>query len=58
MTVIVLAKDSTGNQPYRYGQIMAILTTTHAIKLVTRGNRVISLDKELIVNMMIEDCGK
>lgn len=55
MTAIVLTKDSDGQKPYRHTGIIAMFTTPYQIKLVTRSNRVISLDKELVVNIMLED---
>lgn len=58
MTFIVVTKDTDGQKPYRYTGIIGMLTTPYTIKLISRSNRVISLDRELIVNMMIEECEK
>jgi hypothetical protein len=58
MTVIVVCKDSDGNKPYRYVGVYAILTTRHHIKLIKERNRITSLDKSLVVNMMVEDVEK
>ncbi len=57
MTVIVVCKDDDGNRPYRHVGVIAILTTNYHIKLIKERNRITSLDKELVENMMIEDCG-
>jgi hypothetical protein len=58
MTFNVLSKDSDGHKPYRYTQIVAVLTTPYTIKLITKTNKVISLERDLIVNIMIEDVNK
>lgn len=58
MTVIVVCKDTDGNKPYRYTGVYAILTQRHNIKLIRDRNRVTSLDRELVVNMMVEDVTK
>jgi hypothetical protein len=58
MTAIVLTKDSDGQKPYRHTGVVAIITSAYQIKLITRSNRVISLDKELVVNIMLEDVAK
>ena len=58
MTVIALCQDGDGQKPYRYTGVTAILTTAYQIKLINRSNRVIPLDKDLVVNLMIEDVKK
>lgn len=55
MTVIAVCKDDDGNKPYRFAGVIAILTTPHSIKLVTKRNTVTSLDSDLVINMMVED---
>jgi hypothetical protein len=58
MTAIILSKDSDGQKPYRYTGVVAIITTQYQIKLITRSNRIVPLDKDLVVNIMLEDVGK
>ena len=58
MTVIVVCKDSDGNRPYRYTGVYAILTNRHSIKLIKDRNRITSLERDLVVNMMVEDVEK
>jgi len=54
MTAIILCKDSDGQKPYRHTGIIAILSTTYQLKLIKRSNKVTSIDKDLIVNIMLE----
>lgn len=58
MTVIVVCKDTDGHKPYRYPGVYAILTTKYHIKLIKERNRITSLERELVVNMMVEDVTK
>ena len=58
MTVIVVCRDSDGNKPYRYTGVYAILTNKWSIKLIKERNRITSLDRSLVVNMMVEDVEK
>ena len=58
MTVIVVCKDDDGTRPYRHPGVYAILTTRFHIKLIKERNRVTSLDRTLVVNMMVEDVAK
>jgi hypothetical protein len=58
MTAIVLTNDSDGKKPYRYTGIVAMITTQYQIKLIRRNNTIQVLDRELVVNILLEDVEK
>lgn len=63
MNVIITFKNNTGNDgkpisPSRVVNVMAILTTSYATKLIQKNNRVQSFENCDIENMFLQDMGK